>query len=152
MASLLCVQLRSTSLRHEETPRCLSAASPARSQLVPPLRGVLGRQSTLSFSRQHSDRCTSPPIHHRRCALTVAVGVGVVPSAALLAPRPGILRSAETPPGGVAASRQRPDSAAAAHCKREKTSALLWEYRETLVAFSEAFKWTRGSCPKCSNC
>lgn len=41
--------------------------------------------------------------------LTVAVGVGVVPRAALLTPRPSELGSAETIPGGVAASRQRPD-------------------------------------------
>lgn len=54
---------------------------------------------------------------HRTSGITgtgVAVGVGVVPSAALLTPWPGKLRPAETPPGGVAASRQRPDSAAAA--------------------------------------
>lgn len=105
----------------------------AWSQLVPLPRGVLGRQSTPCLSRQHSDMWTSPPSSPQRCALTVAVGVGVVPSAALLTPWPGKLRPAETPPGGVAASRQRPNSAAAAHCKREKTSALLWEYRTKLM-------------------
>lgn len=41
--------------------------------------------------------------------LTVAVGVGVVPRAALLTPWPSELGSAETIPGRVAASRQRPD-------------------------------------------
>lgn len=51
--------------------------------------------------------------------LTVAVGVGVVPRAALLTPWPGKLGSAETIPGGVAAPRQRPDRAAAAHCNTQ---------------------------------
>lgn len=97
----------------------------AWSQLVPLPRGVLGRQSTLCLSQQHSDTWTSPPSSPQRCALTVAVGVGVVPSAALLTPWPGKLRPAETPPGGVAASRQRPDSAAAAHCKRENVCSAL---------------------------
>ena len=54
--------------------------------------------------------------------LTVAVGVGVVPGAALLAPRPGKLGSAEASPEGVAASRQRPDRAAAAHCEQRQTA------------------------------
>lgn len=57
--------------------------------------------------------------------LTVAVGVGVVPRAALLAPRPGKLGSAETPPDGVAASRQRPHRAAAAHCNGETAYPVL---------------------------
>lgn len=54
---------------------------------------------------------------HRTPGITgasVAVGVGVVPRAALLTPRPSKLGFAETPPDGVAASRQRPDRAAAA--------------------------------------
>lgn len=52
--------------------------------------------------------------------LTVAVGVGVVPRAALLTPWPCKLSSAETIPSRVAASRQRPDSTAAAHCNTQK--------------------------------
>lgn len=66
--------------------------------------------------------------------LTVAVGVGVVPRTALLAPRPRKLGSAETPPDGVAASRQRPDRAAAAHCNGEKPFAPCWEHGTKLMA------------------
>lgn len=45
---------------------------------------------------------------------SIAVGVGVVPRAALLAPWPSKLGSAEALPIGVTASWQRPNSAAAA--------------------------------------
>lgn len=88
--------------------------------------------------------------------LTIAVGVGVVPGAALLAPRPSKLGSAETPPDGVAAARQRPDHAAAAHCNTEEPSALCWEHGAKLTAtcwvFSEVLRWAFRCCPKHSNC
>lgn len=45
---------------------------------------------------------------------SVAVGVGVVLRTALLTPWPSKLGSAETPPSGVAASRQCPNCTAAA--------------------------------------
>lgn len=56
--------------------------------------------------------------------LTVAVGVGVVLRTALLTPWPSKLGSAETPPSGVAASRQCPNCTAAAYCNREKLFVL----------------------------
>lgn len=51
--------------------------------------------------------------------LTIAVGVGVEPRAAVLTAWPSKLGSAETVPGGVAAPRQRPHRAAAAHCNTQ---------------------------------
>ena len=71
--------------------------------------------------------------------LTVAVGIGVVPRTALLTPWPSKLGSAETPPDGVAASRQRPDRAAAAHCNREKLFALCWKHGVKLMAIWDFF-------------
>lgn len=71
--------------------------------------------------------------------LTVAVGVGVVPRTALLAPRPSKLGSAETPPDRVTASWQRPDRAAATYCNTEKPFALCCEHEAKLMAISVFF-------------
>lgn len=69
--------------------------------------------------------------------LTIAVGVGVVPRAAVLTAWPSKLSSAETIPSRVTASRQGPHRAAATHCNTEHPPELgAWATAHGKMSFS----------------